>query len=258
MVSKVLTQLILDTQWGELDYLVIDFPPGTGDIQITLTQTVPITAAVIVTTPQLISFVDVIKGIEMFDKMKVPTISVVENMSYFICDGCDKQHRIFGRGAKELLMRDYGFKHTFEMPMIQEVASHGDNGTPLAFGNPPEVIAEVLDQLSYSVIRETSKIKFGGYKVPKVGFDEKEGIILMPEDGKEYVINSKKLRISCRCAKCEDELSGKRLLDPAGIEDSIQPLSMTPIGNYALGINWNDGHSSLFPYDVMLALKEEE
>jgi ATP-binding protein involved in chromosome partitioning len=96
IASNLVNQLIGNTNWGDLDYLIVDFPPGTGDIQLTLGQEVNIKAAVIVTTPQKLAYVDVIKGIEMFDQLKVPTIAVVENMSYFKCGKCDEKHKIFG------------------------------------------------------------------------------------------------------------------------------------------------------------------
>lgn len=98
IASNLVTQLIGNTNWGDLDYLIIDFPPGTGDIQLTLGQEVSLKAAVIVTTPQKLAYVDVIKGIEMFDQLKVPTIAVVENMSYYKCIKCDEKHKIFGHG----------------------------------------------------------------------------------------------------------------------------------------------------------------
>ena len=98
IVSSLVTQLVGNTNWGDLDYLIIDFPPGTGDIQLTLGQEVALKAAVIVTTPQKLAYVDVVKGIEMFDQLKVPTIAVVENMSYYKCTGCEKKHKIFGHG----------------------------------------------------------------------------------------------------------------------------------------------------------------
>jgi len=98
MVSGIVAQLFQSTDWGELDYLIVDMPPGTGDVQITLGQEIDFSGAVIVTTPQELSYVDVIKGIELFDDLKVPVLSVVENMAYFTCDKCDERHYMFGKG----------------------------------------------------------------------------------------------------------------------------------------------------------------
>jgi len=110
IVSNVVTSLVKDTDWGELDYLVVDMPPGTGDIQISLCQELSFTGAVVITTPQKLSFIDVVKGIEMFDEMKIPILSVVENMSYFICDKCDKEHYIFGKGFISMLKNQFGIE----------------------------------------------------------------------------------------------------------------------------------------------------
>ena len=99
MVAQIIRQFLTQIEWGDLDYLLIDYPPGTGDIQLTLSQIAPITGAVVVTTPQEVALIDVRKAISMFDTLKVPVLGVVETMSYFVCDGCDKKHYIFKEGG---------------------------------------------------------------------------------------------------------------------------------------------------------------
>ena len=101
MLGGIIQQFLQNVEWGELDYLVIDLPPGTGDVQLTLTQKAPISGAVVVTTPQEVSLIDADKGVKMFQQVKVPLLGIVENMSYFICDGCDKKHHIFQTGRRK-------------------------------------------------------------------------------------------------------------------------------------------------------------
>ncbi|MFN2166439.1 MAG: Mrp/NBP35 family ATP-binding protein, partial [Anaerolineae bacterium] len=158
MVSGVINQLLTGTNWGELDYLVLDLPPGTGDIQLTLAQLIPLTAAIIVTTPQELSFVDVVKGIQMFDKLKVPTIGVVENMSYFVCDQCEKKHYLFGQGAAEKLVRQFGFKNTFEIPLLPGVSVAGDSGLPIVLTEPTGPAAAIFEEVAGSLARDGAEL----------------------------------------------------------------------------------------------------
>jgi Mrp family chromosome partitioning ATPase len=155
MVSGLITQLINNTNWGELDYLVIDMPPGTGDVAITLCQEIKISAALIVTTPQKLAYVDVIKGIEMFDSLKVPTIGILENMSYFICDSCDKKHRIFGLGYTQQIVTQFGIKNSFEIPLMPEISQLSDQGAPAVLSLPEgvELVQRYLS-IAKSVISE--------------------------------------------------------------------------------------------------------
>ncbi len=143
MVSKVIQQLIQDTKWGNLDYLIIDMPPGTGDIAITLCQMLPLTASVIVTTPQKLSTVDVVKGINMFGMLKVPTLGLVENMSYFQCEHGTIYHP-FGKGTSDSIQSKYGIPNLFKVPIEESVSHCGDGGTPMVLQYPDSETTKVL------------------------------------------------------------------------------------------------------------------
>ncbi len=130
MASGVIKQFLTQVNWGELDYLIIDYPPGTGDIQLTISQTAPITGAVVVTTPQDVALIDVRKAIAMFDTMKVPVLGVVETMSHFICDGCDKKHYIFKSGGGLKVAKEFGLNFLGEIPLEPQVAITSDKGIP--------------------------------------------------------------------------------------------------------------------------------
>jgi DUF971 family protein len=255
MVSQVINQLLTGTNWGELDYLIIDMPPGTGDVQLTLGQLIPITAAVIVTTPQYISFIDVVKGIELFQTLKVPAVAVVENMSYYICPSCDQKHLLFGEGASRRLTREFGFSNTFSFPVFSDIAESCDTGVPYVLRYPETDISARYQALASTVAREVSKIKFGAYTLPKVSYDDRLGVLIKYDNEEGFYIHTKSLRLSCRCAHCQEEFTGKPLLNEQNIPDTIYPLSMNPVGNYALGINWSDEHSSLYPYEFLKKIK---
>ena len=251
MVTQVINQLLSGTLWGELDYLVLDLPPGTGDVQLTLGQMIPVTAAVIVTTPQHISFIDVVKGIEMFDKLKVPTVAVVENMSYFTCGSCDEKHMLFGKGAKDRLVNEFGFKHAITLPILEKVATAGDNGTPYVLQAPDTDIKKEFDELANGLISEVKSINDSKGSQPLMGYTKADGILLKDQvTEKEIKIDPYHLRTACKCARCVNEMTGEPI--PQEIPKDVEPLSINPVGNYAFGINWSDGHSSIFPITKFL------
>ena len=127
MRHAALLQLIQTTAWGELDYLVVDLPPGTGDILLTLGQSVSFDGAVMVTTPQLLSFVDVLKGLDLFTDMKIPTLAVVENMAYFTC-AHGQRHELFGKGHASVLAERYGIACTVQLPLDPAISAGSDAG----------------------------------------------------------------------------------------------------------------------------------
>jgi len=136
MVTQALTQLLGETQWGALDYLVVDMPPGTGDIQLTLAQRVPVAGAVIVTTPQDIALADARKGLKMFEKVSVPVLGIVENMSVHICSNCGHSEHIFGAGGGERMAREYGVRLLGELPLDAHIREEADGGRPTVVAAP--------------------------------------------------------------------------------------------------------------------------
>ncbi|MCM8534897.1 MAG: P-loop NTPase [Lentisphaeraceae bacterium] len=254
MVTQVISQLLGGVGWGDLDYLIIDFPPGTGDIQLTLLQTIELNASVIVTTPQNLSFIDVTKGIQMFETLNVPTVACVENMSYYICGNCDEKHRLFGSGALRKLKEMYGFKHSFEIPVMTGLSEMGDTGVPLVLEDPSGLAAKIYSDLTSSVVREVSRLKFTNKALPKVEHTPGKGISFTEGEDVSYIAPNV-LRGECRCAVCVEEFTGEQLLDKSSVPDNIQPTSIAPMGNYAVSVQWSDGHtSSVYPYEVLRKL----
>lgn len=143
MASGALQQILTQTLWGDLDYLVVDMPPGTGDIQLTLSQKVPVAGAVIVTTPQDIALLDAAKGIEMFSKVDIPVLGILENMSVYICPNCRETHHLFGEGGGARVAGELGVPLLGELPLAMEIREQADGGTPTVKANPDSSVAEL-------------------------------------------------------------------------------------------------------------------
>ncbi|MDK9723501.1 MAG: iron-sulfur cluster carrier protein ApbC [Sterolibacteriaceae bacterium MAG5] len=143
MVTQALTQLLGDTRWRDLDYLIVDMPPGTGDIQLTLAQQVPVTGAVIVTTPQDIALLDARKGLKMFEKVGIPILGIVENMSIHICSKCGNEEHIFGAGGGELMAKDYEVELLGALPLDIKIREQVDGGKPTVVADPDGRPAEI-------------------------------------------------------------------------------------------------------------------
>jgi ATP-binding protein involved in chromosome partitioning len=148
MVTQALEQLLKDTRWRELDYLVVDLPPGTGDIQLTLAQKVPVTGAVIVTTPQDIALIDAKKGFKMFEKVGIPILGVVENMSFHICPKCGHESHIFGSGGAQKMAREYGTELLGQLPLDEAIRSQADSGKPTVVSDPDGPVAEIYRRIA--------------------------------------------------------------------------------------------------------------
>ncbi|MDH3320308.1 MAG: iron-sulfur cluster carrier protein ApbC [Betaproteobacteria bacterium] len=148
MVTQALEQLLKDTRWRDLDYLVVDLPPGTGDIQLTLAQKVPVTGAVIVTTPQDIALIDARKGLKMFEKVGIPILGIVENMSIHVCPKCGHESHIFGSGGAERMCREYGTELLGELPLDESIREQADSGKPTVVADPDGKAAEIYRRIA--------------------------------------------------------------------------------------------------------------
>lgn len=166
MLGGIIQQFLQNVDWGELDYLVIDLPPGTGDVQLTLTQRAPLSGAVVVTTPQQVSLIDAEKGVRMFENVKVPLLGIVENMSYFLCDQCDKKHHIFKSGGGKSLADKFNIPLLGEIPLIGQVVEGGDNGVPVTLSDPDSPATRAYESLAGQVAAQLSILHAGdGEKV---------------------------------------------------------------------------------------------
>jgi ATP-binding protein involved in chromosome partitioning len=169
MVTQALDQLLRQTTWRDLDYLLIDMPPGTGDIHLTLAQNVPITGAIIVTTPQEIALMDARKGLKMFEKVSVPVLGIVENMSVYVCPGCGQTAHIFGEGGGNLMASDYGVPLLGHLPLNRSIREQADAGLPTLVADPDGAVADLYKAIARKVaVRVAGIAKDMSSKFPSI------------------------------------------------------------------------------------------
>ena len=169
IVTQALQQLLDQTNWRELDYLVVDMPPGTGDVQLTLSQKVPVTGAVIVTTPQDIALLDARKGLRMFEKVGIPILGIVENMSMHVCSHCGHAEPIFGVGGGEKMCADFGVDFLGALPLTMEIRQQTDSGTPTVVADPHGKVAEIYKNIARRVaVKVAEKARDMTSKFPSI------------------------------------------------------------------------------------------
>jgi ATP-binding protein involved in chromosome partitioning len=157
MVMKAIEQLIRDVEWGELDYMVVDLPPGTGDAQLTLTQRVPLSGAVIVSTPQDVALIDARKGLAMFRKVNVPVLGFVENMSYYVCPSCGERNDIFKHGGARAAAEELGCRFLGDIPLDAEIVRGGDGGEPIVVKDEHGPFGKAFEKIALGVIEEAER-----------------------------------------------------------------------------------------------------
>lgn len=271
MVGKYLKMFVDGVQWGSLDYLILDLPPGTGDVQLTLAQSMPLSGVVIVTTPQAVSLKIARRGLRMFEKVQVKILGLVENMRTFTCPHCGENTDIFRHGGGEQMSEELGVPFLGALPLDADVVTSGDEGRPIVAQQPASVSAKVyasiatalVEQLNASVTvlkpfvwkwdsnegapdwTEDAARPAGSQNTP-IGLLRRDPrtLSILWEDGHRDDFDVRDLRLACHCALCVEEMSGRKLLDPKTIRHDVAPRQIVSIGNYAIKFDWNDGHNS--------------
>lgn len=267
MVTKYLRMFVSQVAWGELDVLLLDLPPGTGDIQLTLAQSFPLTGAVVVSTPQDVSLRIARRGLRMMEQVKVPIIGVIENMSGFTCPSCGDVTHIFHQGGGEAIATELGVPFLGKVPLDPAIVDSGDDGLPLVLGRPDSPAAQAYADIAialmggqagndgvalpfdWNVATDAGKpvpVSTSGsaHDIPCALDHDAAGLTIRWPDGDSRTIGIRDLRIACQCAACRSEMTGDRLLDPATIPLAVTATRIWSVGNYALGIAFGDGHSS--------------
>jgi ATP-binding protein involved in chromosome partitioning len=263
MASKLIQQFLGQVNWGELDYLLIDLPPGTGDIQLTLTQSAPLTGAVVVTTPQDVAVEITLRGARMFDTVHVPIIGLIENMSYFQCSHCDERTDVFRHGSGRKAAEELGFAFLGEVPIDPALSLAGDAGEPVCAhtgeDRPPSAVA--FDAIASAIAARVSVINENTASAkhkPREIRTEEDALLVAWSDGRETRHLFRELRALCPCAMCVDEFTGKRKITLADVREDVHPLEIRPVGRYAVQPLWSDSHSSgIYSFDYLRKLADE-
>ncbi len=164
MITQALTRLVYETRWDNLDYLIVDMPPGTGDIHLTMAQRMPVSGAVIVTTPQDIALLDARKGLRMFEKVNVPVLGIIENMSTHICTECGHEEHIFGEGGAKKMAEEAGTELLGELPLDIRIRTGSDSGQPVMVTEPESSLAKAYREIASRISRELSSLEYAAEK----------------------------------------------------------------------------------------------
>ncbi|HXV28450.1 MAG TPA: P-loop NTPase [bacterium] len=257
MLAKVIDQFLGTVDWGELDYLIVDLPPGTGDIQLSLCQRIPLTGAVIVSTPQDLAFHVAEKAIAMFKKLHTPILGLVENMSGFECKGCGHREEIFGSGGARRYAEAQKIPFLGEIPIATDIRMMSDEGKPITESSPDSPGAWAFMQVAQNLEKQLSAGREENALEPlEITQPTQNEIRIRWKDGSESSYGAYELRLACSCAECQDEVTGARRVPQEWIKKDVYPLSIERVGRYGVRFQWSDGHSTgIYTFERLRALR---
>jgi ATP-binding protein involved in chromosome partitioning len=256
MVVSALNQMLRDVNWGELDAIVIDMPPGTGDVQLTMAQQVPLSGAVIVSTPQDLALIDARKGLAMFQRVDVPVLGIIENMSYFICPKCGERSDIFGHGGAEKEAETLGVPFLGAVPLDMEIRETSDSGQPIVATTPDSPHAAAYRQIAKRVWAECEAAA-GRLKAPNLELNAARNELTVSfESGPTWRLPAEYLRVLSPSAEVQGHSPSQRVTVPGKRRVTITDLK--PVGSYAVRIVFSDRHDTgLFTWDYLDELGRE-
>ena len=261
MVVGALNQMLRDVAWGEngdLDVLVIDMPPGTGDVQLIMAQQVPLSGAVVVSTPQDLALIDARKGLAMFRKVGVPVLGIVENMSTFICPKCGERSDIFGHGGAEHEAARLGVPFLGAVPLDLDVRLRSDTGQPITATVPDSLHAKLFKDIAVRALDELETAKRNMVRPPKLEItDNGAGLKVEFACGSKYEFTAEMLRVMSPSAEVQGHSIEQRVT--VGNKRNVKISELRPVGNYAIRIAFNDGHDTgLYTWTYLQQLGREK
>jgi ATP-binding protein involved in chromosome partitioning len=257
MVVSALTQMLRDVEWGELDVLVIDMPPGTGDVQLTMAQQVPLSGAIIVSTPQDLALIDARKGLSMFRKVDVPVLGIVENMSTFICPRCGERSDIFGHGGAEREAEKLGIPFLGGIPLHISIRTTSDAGLPIVATAPDSPEAAIYQEIAAKAWSELQESRLARVDPPRleVTAGGRELTVTFKE-AKPFTLSAEMLRVMSPSAEVQGHSPEQRVT--VGNKRTVKIKELKPVGNYAVRIVFDDGHDTgLYAWYYLQTLDRE-
>ncbi|MEW5964290.1 MAG: P-loop NTPase [Pseudomonadota bacterium] len=258
MVVSALNNMLRDVDWGELDVLVVDMPPGTGDVQLTMAQQVPLSGAVIVSTPQDLALIDARKGLNMFRKVDVPVLGIIENMSYFVCPKCGERSDIFGHGGAAAEAQKLGIPFLGGVPLHMDIREKSDAGQPITATAPESVHAQIFREMAAKAWSEVEASQGKRLSAPKLDVvDDGAALSVMFESGPSYQLSAEMLRVMSPSAEVQGHSPEERRT--VAKKKNVKIKGLEPVGNYAAKIVFDDGHDTgLFAWSYLDLLGREK
>ncbi len=258
MVVQALNQMLREVLWGDLDVLVIDMPPGTGDVQLTMAQQVPLSGAVIVSTPQDLALIDARKGLAMFQRVNVPVLGIVENMSYFLCPSCGTRSDIFGHGGAENEAAKLGVPFLGAVPLHMEIRARSDAGQPIVATQPDSPHAAIYRDIAAKTWAEVRRAEGAPSVAPDLMVSPASDVLYVAFDGAEkYDLTAEMLRVMSPSAEVQGHSPEQRVT--VARKKNVRIRELKPVGTYAVRIVFDDGHDTgLFTWDYLRTLGREK